>query len=526
MNTKLLFSIITPVLITLTISMLGIGIFFTSIVAIIVSLISYMIILKYLKSSLEAVVIKTTTDEEATYKLDSEFFTLVDTIQDKLKDSTSLDNTTDKIIGDMIALIRRMNNGEFHRGIKDIDKIKNKELFLLATELNNTNSSLNDKFHKMNFVLINLAKGNFDAQMNESIKGEFQIAQYTTNLLSLNFAKLLAGIIAMFESVENGDLTYRIDVDMYNGDLYTLASGINNIVDKVDKVFGSINSIMFKIAQGEIGKKLNNNDRGDFKKIEDNINLASSSTGDIINSINATILNFVEDLQNTSDTTQSLSVKSHEQLESVESILESISDITDSINDNVQNTQETNENTTELSTKAKEGGVMVTKTRELMKEVSDKIIEIEDIAYQTNLLALNAAIEAARAGEHGKGFAVVAVEVRKLAERSQSVANSISLISSSSVEASSEAKNSIDELIPYIENISKKMDQVTSKTKEQNTNMKSIKKSTQDIADTTKTNTEIFNALSQNSLTMHSRSKELLKKISFFKIQPNSKKVF
>jgi len=161
MNTKLLFAIVTPVLITLTISMLGIGIFFTSIVAIIVSLISYMIILKYLKSSLEAVVIKTTTDEEATYKLDSEFFTLVDTIQDKLKDSTSLDNTTDKIIGDMIALIRRMNNGEFHRGIKDIDKIKNKELFLLATELNNTNSSLNDKFHKMNFVLINLAKGNF-----------------------------------------------------------------------------------------------------------------------------------------------------------------------------------------------------------------------------------------------------------------------------------------------------------------------------------------------------------------------------
>ena len=234
MNTKLLFAIVTPVLITLTISMLGIGIFFTSIVAIIVSLISYMIILKYLKSSLEAVVIKTTTDEEATYKLDSEFFTLVDTIQDKLKDSTSLDNTTDKIIDDMIALIKRMNNGEFHRGIKDIDKIKNKELFLLATELNNTNSSLKDKFHKMNFVLINLAKGNFDAQMNESIKGEFQTAQYTTNLLSLNFAKLLAGIIAMFESVENGDLTYRIDVDMYNGDLYTLASGINNIVDKVD----------------------------------------------------------------------------------------------------------------------------------------------------------------------------------------------------------------------------------------------------------------------------------------------------
>jgi methyl-accepting chemotaxis protein len=61
-------------------------------------------------------------------------------------------------------------------------------------------------------------------------------------------------------------------------------------------------------------------------------------------------------------------------------------------------------------------------------EIGGIVSAITGIAEQTNLLALNAAIEAARAGEQGRGFAVVAEEVRKLAEESQTAAQSISAL--------------------------------------------------------------------------------------------------
>lgn len=87
-----------------------------------------------------------------------------------------------------------------------------------------------------------------------------------------------------------------------------------------------------------------------------------------------------------------------------------------------------------------------------IKELSNSI---KEIASQTNLLSLNAAIEAARAGEEGRGFSVVAEEVRKLANSSQLIANSITDIVDEVESVSNSTINNSTQLLQFFNDIVK-----------------------------------------------------------------------
>lgn len=64
-------------------------------------------------------------------------------------------------------------------------------------------------------------------------------------------------------------------------------------------------------------------------------------------------------------------------------------------------------------------------TKERFKKIQELSGDISDISTMTKLLSFNASIEAARAGEHGRGFNIVSVEVKKLADQSDFLANGI-----------------------------------------------------------------------------------------------------
>ncbi|AAK79491.1 uncharacterized protein Yka (UPF0111/DUF47 family) [Clostridium acetobutylicum] len=152
--------------------------------------------------------------------------------------------------------------------------------------------------------------------------------------------------------------------------------------------------------------------------------------------------------------------------------------LTNNVRDILDSTSEVKEsisNMAQLSMKNAQAGKdaieIVNATLNTVKQTSEILELIKNIADQTNLLGLNAAIESSRAGEHGKGFSVVASEVRKLANQSkESAANikkiidnmnssveSISSVVNNTAEFSEEQAGSMQKLDSNIENINEKI---------------------------------------------------------------------
>ena len=90
-------------------------------------------------------------------------------------------------------------------------------------------------------------------------------------------------------------------------------------------------------------------------------------------------------------------------------------------------------------------------TNESALKIRDAASLITSIAEETNLLSLNASIEAARAGEQGRGFAVVASQIQKLAEQSNQSARQIDEIISALIADSSQAVNTMDNVMHIME---------------------------------------------------------------------------
>jgi methyl-accepting chemotaxis protein len=256
----------------------------------------------------------------------------------------------------------------------------------------------------------------------------------------------------------------------------------------------------------EIGQLLNS-----MKKMKENL-------AGIVSDIRSIAAQVAAGSQQLSSSSMDMSQGATEQASAAEEVSASMEEMNATIQQNADNAGQTQQISSKAAQDADQSGGSVANTVEAMREISEKILIIQEIARQTNLLALNASIEAARAGEHGKGFAVVASEVGKLANRSQSAAAQITDLSNSSLKVAEAAGDMLTRLVPDIRKTADLVQEISAASNEQRAGAQQINKAVQQLDQVTQKNAQSSEELASTAEELSSQAEQLQSIIEFFNL--------
>lgn len=224
-----------------------------------------------------------------------------------------------------------------------------------------------------------------------------------------------------------------------------------------------------------------------------------------------------------SSSSQSLSQSTTEQSASLQESTSSMEELASQVRQTSGNTTEAESSMHKAVELVKAGSDSMTQMGDSMKNIekntaqtSQVIKTIEDIAFQTNLLALNAAVEAARAGDAGKGFAVVAEEVRNLAQRSATAANTTAgLITGSQqatkngVEVALVVEEHLNNVKVAVDNVARLISEIAAAAREQTSGISQVNDMLSEMDKTVQQNAAGSEEAASSAEELASQSEEL-----------------
>lgn len=277
-----------------------------------------------------------------------------------------------------------------------------------------------------------------------------------------------------------------------------------------------------RITKGDLVTKMNekNIDR------KDEIGEISRLVQDLIDKLSNIFLQIQTGVKEVANASQQLTLSSEqfstgssEQASTAEEVSSTMEQMVANIRQNSENSQHTASIADKASAELINMKDSAHQSFSSVRNISEKISIVNEIAFQTNLLALNAAVEAARAGEYGKGFAVVAAEVRRLAERSKIAATEIDELSKSSLKISEQTDNLLQSLVPEIQKTSALIREISAAGLEQESGANQVNTSIQQLNDVTQQNASNSEELSSSASELYSHAIQLSEAISYFKIK-------
>jgi methyl-accepting chemotaxis protein len=202
------------------------------------------------------------------------------------------------------------------------------------------------------------------------------------------------------------------------------------------------------------------------------------------------------------------------------------------VRQNADNAMQANQLAVAASGVAVEGGAVVGRVVDTMKDINhssrkiaDIIGVIDGISFQTNILALNAAVEAARAGEQGRGFAVVAGEVRSLAQRSAEAAREIKQLINASVERVEQGTKLVDqagttmqEVVSSIKRVSDLVGEISAATIEQSNGISNVGQSVNQMDESTQQNAALVEQSTAAAESLRQQAGQLVESVAVFRL--------
>lgn len=259
-------------------------------------------------------------------------------------------------------------------------------------------------------------------------------------------------ITRQVQPLQEGRLDLALDHNT-DDELGDLAGTLEKSMELIRGYIWDLNRIMEQLAKGNFNVKTATPFIGEFRSIEESIDVLTSNLSATISSICQAQTQVSGNAEHLSSGAQSLAQGATEQASAVEELYATLDTLSRSASENVKTAATAQDNARKTGEQVTISGQQMEQMVAAMKDITEasqqieKIIAtIEDIAFQTNILALNAAVEAARAGAAGKGFAVVADEVRNLASKSDEAAKATKGLIENSVQATSRGSRIVSEV--------------------------------------------------------------------------------